>query len=483
MVQTYLNYIDGEWKPSISGNVFYGRNPANYEEILGAYQASTAEDARLAIKSAAAAFPNWKNKSAIERADVLYQLMPLLAAEKEKLAAIITKEVGKTMAAARKEVDASIQALKHFSGAANRLAGETVPAGNPETFAYTIKEPLGPVGVITPFNFPLGIGIYKIAPALIAGNTVVYKPHNDTVQIAARLVELFIEAGTPKGVLNLVTGDGDKVGQELGENRTLKAISFTGSSDVGLRLGRSVTNRGGKMQAEMGGKNATVILEDADLDKAVSGIVISGLLNNGQSCTGTSRVIVPKNIAKTVTSKLVEKATAIRVGDGFNENVENGPVANEAQLQKYLHYVDIAVKEGAKLECGGKRLFGEGKDKGYFVAPTVLSGVTSEMTIAQEEVFAPVVAIMEVDSFDEAIAVANQTNFGLSSAIYTTNLQKAHEFVRRVETGVTHINIPSNHYENQLPFGGKKNSSIGPREQGSTALDFWVDTKAVYLKP
>lgn len=237
------------------------------------------------------------------------------------------------------------------------------------------------------------------------------------------------------------------------------------------------------MQAEMGGKNATVILEDADLDKAVSGIVISGLLNNGQSCTGTSRVIVPKNIAKTVTSKLVEKATAIRVGDGFDESMENGPVANEAQLRKYLHYVDIAVKEGAKLECGGKRLLGEGKDKGYFVAPTVLSGVTPEMTIAQEEVFAPVVAIMEVDSFEEAIAVANQTDFGLSSAIYTTNLQKAHEFVRRIETGVTHINIPSNHYENQLPFGGKKNSSIGPREQGSTALDFWVDTKAVYHKP
>ena len=483
MVETYSNYVGGEWLASETGRTFQQTNPANTEEILGFFQESSVEDTKKAINAAVDAFPEWKQTTAFQRADILYRVMSLIENDKEALAVIITKEVGKTIGAARKEVEASVKALKHFIGTVNQLSGETVPSNDPDTFAYTLREPLGAVGVITPFNFPLGIGIFKIAPALIAGNTVVYKPTNETARIAVKLVEMFEEAGIPKGVLNMVTGEGPVVGHEMATNESLKAISFTGSTNVGLSLGKTVRNRGGRMQAEMGGKNATVILEDADFEEATSGAIISGMFNNGQSCTGTSLVIVPKSISQEITAKLVDKAKAIKVGDGFAEDSENGPIANERQLDKYLHYIDVAKKEGATIECGGERLMDDGKEKGYFVAPTVLSSVTTDMKIAQEEVFGPVIGIIEVDSYDEAIDIANNTEFGLSSSIYTKDLHKAHDFVGRIETGVTHVNIPSNLFENQLPFGGKKKSSLGPREQGSTALDFWLDTKAVYMKP
>ncbi|WBL14464.1 aldehyde dehydrogenase family protein [Sutcliffiella sp. NC1] len=482
-VKTYYNYINGEWVASETGETYPSINPANTSEVLGYFQKSNANDVQKAIESAKDAFSTWKNVSPISRGDILFKLIFLIEQEKEELATIITKEVGKTIEAARKEVDATVQALKHFSGEANRLSGETVPAINPETFACTIQEPLGVVAVVTPFNFPLGIAIYKIAPSMLAGNTIIYKAASDTSLIAVKVVELFEKAGMPKGVLNMITGPGSVVGEALGTNPQIKALSFTGSSDVGIHLGKLVTAHGGKMQAEMGGKNATIILEDADLEEAVQSVVISGFYNNGQSCTGTSRVIVPKSISKRVIEKLVEKAKEIKVGNGIDEGFDNGAIANKHQLNTYLHYVNSAISEGAVLEFGGKQLMDGEKSEGYFVEPTVFSKVTKDFTIAQEEIFGPVVAVMEVETFEEAIELANGTEFGLSSAIFTKDLQKAFEFIRKIETGVTHVNIPSNHYENQLPFGGKKTSSIGPREQGSSALDFWLDTKTVYIKP
>jgi aldehyde dehydrogenase (NAD+) len=483
MVTTYFNYIDGEWIASKSGHTFTQVNPADTGKVLGYFQDSSAEDAKDAISAAVKAFPEWKSTTVFARRDILYRVMTYMEKDKEALATIITKEVGKTISAARKEVDAAVNALKHFIGAVHQLSGETIPSHDPATFAYTLKEPLGAVGVITPFNFPLGIGIFKIAPALIAGNTVVYKPTNETAQVAVKLVERFEQAGIPKGVLNMVTGEGSVVGHEMAVNPALEAISFTGSTDVGLSLGKTVRNRGGKMQAEMGGKNATVILEDADFENAVKGAIISGMYNNGQSCTGTSLVIVPKNIAGTIKDMLVKEAKEISVADGFSEGADNGAIANERQLNKYLHYIKVAKEEGAIIEFGGERLMDQGRDKGYFVAPTVLSHVSTDMRVAQEEIFGPVIGIIEVDSYDEAVDIANNTDFGLSSSIYTKDLNKAHDFVARIETGVTHVNIPSNLFENQLPFGGKKKSSIGPREQGSRALDFWLETKAVYMKP
>lgn len=480
---TYLNFINGEWTPSVTGKIYSSVNPANTKEVLGYFQSSNTEDVTMAIQAADAAFPAWSETPAPVRGEVLFKLIQLLEQQREHLAEIITKEVGKSYREAKGEVEKTIQAMKQFSGEATRLTGETIPSYNQEIFGYTVREPLGVVGVIAPYNFPLGIGIWKIAPAIIAGNTVVFKPASTTSLISVKIIELFTIAGVPAGVLNMVTGSGSVIGKELGQNKLLKAISFTGSTDVGVALGKDVTAHGGKMQAEMGGKNPAVILEDADIDAAIDSIVTSGFLDNGQRCTGTSRLLVPKAISRTVIDKLVKKAESLVIGNGMTEGVDNGAVIDENQLTIYLHYVKSAIDEGATLETGGKQLTeGEFAD-GYFVAPTVFSGVTPDMTIAKEEIFGPVIGVIEVDNYEHALAIANDIEFGLSSTIYTKDLKKAFHFVRHVQSGVTHVNLPSTYFENAFPFGGKKESSIGPREQGSTALDFWTEIKTVYMKP
>ncbi|PLR78325.1 aldehyde dehydrogenase family protein [Bacillus sp. V3-13] len=482
MIKTYHNYINGKWVTSVSGKTFPSINPAN-QEVLGYFQTSTVEDVQEAIRAAEDAFPGWANTPAPVRGEVLFKLIYHLEEEKEELARIITKEVGKSLRESRGEVLKTIQAMKQFSGEATRLNGETIPSYDSNIFGYTVREPLGVVGVIAPFNFPLGIGIWKIAPAITAGNTVIFKPASTTTLISVKIVELFEKSGVPSGVINMVTGSGSVIGKELGENVKLKAVSFTGSTDVGVALGKAVTAHGGKMQAEMGGKNPAIILEDADIDMAVNSIVTSGFLDNGQRCTGTSRLIVPRSISKTVIQKLVKKAEALKIGNGFEEGVDNGPVIDENQLTIYLHYVKTAIEEGAVLETGGKRLTDGYLADGYFVAPTVFSQVTPNMMIAKEEIFGPVIGVIEVDSYEEALEVANNIEFGLSSTIYTKDLQKAFHFVRNIQSGVTHVNLPSTYFENQYPFGGKKQSSIGPREQGSTALDFWTEIKTVYINP
>ncbi|MBO1001204.1 aldehyde dehydrogenase family protein [Pseudogracilibacillus auburnensis] len=482
MSHTYYNYINGEWVSSKTNETYASINPANTEEVLGYFQSSNEEDVELAIQSAENAFADWANTAVPKRGNVLFTLIQLLEEKKEELATIITKEVGKSFREANGEVNKTIEAMKQFSGEANRMTGETVPSNSSEIFGYTIREPLGVVGVIAPYNFPLGIGIWKIAPAIIAGNTVIFKPASNTSLISIKIIELFEEAGVPAGVINMVTGSGSVIGNAIGNHPKIKAVSFTGSTNVGLALGKAVSTRGAKMQAEMGGKNPSIILEDANIDETVENLVISGFLDNGQRCTGTSRVIVLKSIAKELTEKLVARADKLVIGEGFRENVDNGPVVDEGQLNTYLHYVQSAIDEGATLEYGGKRLTENGLDKGYFVAPTIFSNVTKEMTIFREEIFGPVIGITTVDTYEEALELANDSEFGLSSTIYTNDLNKAFHFVRNVESGVTHVNIPSNYFENQYPFGGKKASSIGPREQGSTTLDFWTDYKTVYIK-
>ncbi|MFC7688120.1 aldehyde dehydrogenase family protein [Ureibacillus sp. GCM10028918] len=482
MTETYFNYIDGEWVQAISGELYTSINPANKDSILGYFQKSDQRDIEVAIEAAEKAFKTWSKMAVPERGEVLFKLINLLEEQKEELAAIITKEVGKTYKNSLGEVQKTIEAMKQFSGEATRLTGETIPSNDPEIFGYTVREPLGVVGVIAPYNFPLGIGIWKIAPAIVAGNTVVFKPASNTSLISIKIIELFEKAGVPKGVINMVTGPGGVIGQAIGNQPKIKAVSFTGSTEVGLALGRAVTNRGGKIQAEMGGKNASIVLEDADLDETIKNIVISGFFDNGQRCTGTSRLIVPRAISKEVITRLVEAAESLTIGDGFDENADNGPIIDENQLNLYLEHIQVSIQDGAVLECGGKRLVDNGRDKGYFLAPTVFSNVNSEMRIFREEIFAPVIAVIEVDSYEEALDVANDSEFGLSSTIYTKDLAKAMHFVKHIETGVTHVNIPSNYFENQYPFGGKKASSLGPREQGSTALEFWTEYKTVYIK-
>ncbi|MBM7551654.1 aldehyde dehydrogenase family protein [Thalassobacillus pellis] len=480
---TYQNYIGGEWVPSSSGETYASINPARTSEVLGYFQKSNQTDVKEAILSAREAFPEWAATPAPVRGDVLFNLIRLLEDRFEELAVLITKEVGKSYRDAKGEVTKTIQAMKQFSGEANRLTGETVPSYDADIFGYTVREPLGVVGLIAPYNFPLGIGIWKIAPAIIAGNTVVFKPASNTSLISVKIMEMLEAAGVPAGVVNMVTGPGSVVGKEFGENPEIKAVSFTGSTQVGTELGKAVTQRGGRMQAEMGGKNPTIVLEDADMEHAVESIVISGFHDNGQRCTGTSRLILLRSIADEFIARLIEKAEALEVGDGFDPGVDNGPVVDENQLNTYLHYVESAIEEGATLKFGGERLTDEGRGEGYFVAPTIFTNITPEMTIFHEEVFGPVVAVTVVDTYEEAIELANQSDFGLSSSIFTKSLDKALTFTKQIQSGVTHVNVPSNYFENQFPFGGKKNSSIGPREQGSTALDFWTETKTVYMKP
>ncbi|MED1724498.1 aldehyde dehydrogenase family protein [Brevibacillus parabrevis] len=483
MTTTHKNYINGEWVDSHTGQVFPSTNPANTSEVLGYFQKSDGLDARSAIEAAAQAFPDWAKKSAPVRGEFLFTLIRLLEEQKEELAAIITSEVGKTLREARGEVLKTIASMKQLTGEATRLTGQTVPSFDERVLGYTVREPIGVFAIIAPWNFPLGIGLWKIVPAILAGNTVVFKPASNTSLISVKLTELLIESGVPKGVVNLVTGPGSVIGDELSNHPLIKGISFTGSSEVGLALGKAVGARGGKIQAEMGGKNPAIILADADIDLAIDCIVTSGFFDNGQRCTGTSRVLVVPEVAEEVKRKLVERARSLKVGNGFDPESHNGPVVDEHQLNLYLHYVQKGIEEGGVLECGGQRLTDGDLANGYFVAPTVFTGITQEMTIAKEEIFAPVIAVIDVESFDHAMEIANQVEFGLSSTIFTNDLQKAFQFVKGIQSGVTHVNMPSTHFESQFPFGGKKISGLGPREQGESALDFYVETKTVYIRP
>ncbi|QRG70274.1 aldehyde dehydrogenase family protein [Brevibacillus choshinensis] len=483
MTNTYQNYIDGKWVPSHTGDVFTSTNPANIDEVVGYFQKSDGEDARAAIESAARAFPQWSKTPAPVRGEFLFALIHLLEQRKEELAETITREVGKTLREARGEVNKTITSMKQLTGEATRLTGQTVPSFDERVVGYTVRDPIGVFAIIAPWNFPLGIGLWKIVPAIIAGNTVVFKPASNTSLISVKLMELLIESGVPAGVVNMVTGPGAVIGDELANNPIIKGISFTGSSEVGLSLGKAVGSRGGKIQAEMGGKNPAIILGDADIDLAIDCIVTSGFFDNGQRCTGTSRVLVVPEVADQVKSKLIERAKSMKVGDGFDPESHNGPVVDEHQLNLYLHYVQKGIEEGATLACGGQRLTDGTLGNGYFVAPTVFTGVTQEMTIAREEIFGPVIAVIDVESFEHAMEVANQVEFGLSSTIFTNDLRKAFDFVKGIQSGVTHVNMPSTHFESQYPFGGKKISGLGPREQGESALDFYVETKTVYIRP
>ncbi|MGG4498840.1 aldehyde dehydrogenase family protein [Brevibacillus reuszeri] len=482
MTATYQNYINGEWVASHTGQVFASTNPAQTAEVLGYFQKSDGADARSAIEAAASAFDTWSKTPAPVRGEFLFSLIQLLEKQKEDLAVTITREVGKTLREARGEVNKTITSMKQLAGEATRLTGQTVPSFDERVIGYTVREPIGVFAIIAPWNFPLGIGLWKIVPAIIAGNTVVFKPASNTSLISVKLVELLIEAGVPAGVVNLVTGPGSVIGDELANNPLIKGISFTGSSEVGLALGQAVGARGGKIQAEMGGKNPAIILADADIDLAIDCIVTSGFFDNGQRCTGTSRVLVVPEVAEQVKAKLIERAKSMKIGNGFDPESSNGPVVDEHQLNLYLHYVQKGIEDGGVLECGGKRLVDGDLANGYFVAPTVFTGVTQEMTIAKEEIFGPVIAVIDVESFEHAMEIANQVEFGLSSTIFTNDLQKAFHFVKGIQSGVTHVNMPSTHFESQFPFGGKKISGLGPREQGESALDFYVETKTVYIR-
>ncbi len=480
-MDTYRNFIGGKWIESGSSRTIQNVNPANTNDVLGTIRQATREEARAAVEAAANAFPSWRATPAPTRGRILSRAARLLEDHKEELSQLLTREEGKTIAESRGELQRSINVADFCAGESRRMNGETIQSELPMNFAYTIKQPLGVVACVTPWNFPVAIPVWKIAPALVAGNSVVFKPASLTPATAVRIVELFEEAGVPAGVLNLVLGSGSDAGDEIIGHPAVKAVSFTGSNGVGIRLYEQVSRRGAKCQCEMGGKNPVVVLEDADMGLAVESTAQGAFGSSGQRCTATSRAIVVNDVADEFVERIAARAKSMRIGKGADSSTEMGPSVDESQFNTVLEYIDIGREDGATLVCGGSRAAGEGLDKGYFVQPTVFDRVTTDMRIAREEIFGPVLSVLRVKDFEEAMQVANDSEFGLSSSIFSNDAPRIFRFVDEIETGMTHINSPTTGGEAHIPFGGIKGTGIGDREQGSTALDFYTDLKVVYV--
>jgi alpha-ketoglutaric semialdehyde dehydrogenase len=474
------NFINGRWVESRSGKTLERRNPANLKEVTSVAPLSAREEVREAIAAAKAAFPAWRETPAPVRGKVLARAAALMEKQKDALARTLCREEGKTLKEALVEVQRSINILEFTAGEGRRMGGETIPSEFVKNIAYTIKQPLGVVGAITPWNFPVAIPVWKAAPALVAGNTMVLKPAELTPECAAKVVEIFQEAGAPAGVLNMVLGAGEEVGDELLQDREVRAISFTGSNEIGSMIYSLAARQMKKCQCEMGGKNPVVVLRDADLALAVEAVVTGAFGSSGQRCTATSRVVVEEAVADRFVEMLVERSRKLKTGNGLDADVDVGPLVDEQQLKTVLRYLEIGKKE-ARLMLGGGRLSGPTFDDGYFVAPTVFDHVAWDSVIAQEEIFGPVISVIRVKDFEDALRVANSVKYGLSSSIYTNDARKIFEFIDRIETGMTHVNAPTVASEAQLPFGGMKATGVGLREIGRVAIDFYTELKAVYI--
>jgi len=475
------NYVNGEWIGSATGRTTPNVNPADTSEVLGTVPAQDRETVQKAIAAARAALPAWRSTPGPKRGAILFEALRLMRERAEELATAMTREEGKTLAESRGEVSKSMNVLEFIAGEGRRLAGETLPSEMPKTVAYTVREPVGVVGIVTPWNFPIAIPVWKMAPALVAGNTVVFKPASLTPWTAELLVRIFVDAGLPAGVLNFVTGSGAQVGDEIVNSPHTRAISFTGSNEIGMHLYQSASRLGKKVQCEMGGKNAVVVLADADLDLAADAICQGAFGSTGQRCTATSRVVVESAVASPLASRIVERARRIVVGNGMREGVTMGPSVDASQLKTVLDGIETARKEGARLLLGGERLTGGDLARGFFVAPTVFGGVTARMALSKEELFGPVLAIQEATDFDDAMKLANDVPYGLSSSIFTLDVNRVFSYLDRIEAGIVHVNSPTVGGEAQLPFGGVKATGVGPREQGRTAIEFYTELKTVYV--
>ena len=481
-MRSYQNFIGGEWVSAASGKTFTNQNPADSREAVASYQQSGQAEAAAAIAAAQSAFAGWAAMTPVARGRILSKASQLLEAKKAELAELLTREEGKTLAEATGEVQRSADIFRFFGGLSYTIGGQTIPHDLPNNLLYTRREPLGVVGLITPWNFPIAIPAWKLAPALVSGNAVVLKPASQAPAMSFELAKVLAEAGLPKGVLNVVTGDGRAVGGELATNANVAALSFTGSLKVGAQVYQQLAERMARAQMEMGGKNPTIVLADADLDLAARLVAIAGFGLTGQACTATSRVIVEKSVAAQFTEKLIEKAKAIVVGHGLKPGVTMGPAVNEQEFKGNFDYIDIAKNEGGTVVYGGARLSDGELAHGYFMQPTIITGVTPPMCIAREEVFGPVIAIIAVENFDEAIAVANGVDVGLSASIVTRDLKKAMLYSERIQAGVVKINQISTGLALQAPFGGvKKSSTDSFKEQGAGAIDFYTRIKTVYL--
>ena len=477
---TYQNFIGGEWIASTSKKLVPSLNPANIDEVLGHVPLSTLDEARAACDAAAEAYKAWRKVPAPRRGAIVMQAARLMAERREEIARALTVEEGKLLVESRGELQRSINIVE-FTGAYGRqLGGSTVPLELANNFGYTLRAPLGVCALITPWNFPVAIPVWKIAPALVAGNTVVFKPAIPTPETSRMVVQCFVDAGVPPGVLNMVFGGSD-VGAELVDHPATRAVSFTGSNQVGGDVYVRAARRGIRAQCEMGGKNPVIVMDDADLDLAVAGTVQGAFGSTGQRCTATSRAIVIDAVADAFLEKLVPAAQAMRLGNGLRDDVQIGPIVSDSQLARVLEYIDIGRAEGAELLSGGARAEEGELARGYFVGATVFDQVRPEMRLAREEIFGPVLAVVRVRSLEEALEVANSVDYGLTSSIYTRDISRMFRYIDEVETGITHVNSPTLGGEAQMPFGGTKATAVGPSEQGTEVFDFYTQTKAVYV--
>ena len=479
--RVFKNFIDGEWVESSTGETFEDRNPADTRDVVGIFQKSGKADVDAAIDAAKRAFAKWRLVPAPKRAEIVYRAGEMLMERKEEYSRDMTREMGKIIKETRGDVQEAIDTAYYMAGEGRRMFGPTTPSELPNKFAMAVRQPLGVCAMITPWNFPMAIPSWKLLPAIVCGNTCVIKPAQDTPLSTFNLVRTLSDAGVPKGVINIVSGFGSRIGAPLMEHPEVRAISLTGSTDVGRIVGTTAAKSFKHCSLELGGKNPMIVLDDANLDLAIDGGLWGGFGTTGQRCTATSRIIVQKGIYNEFVERYVERAKALKVGNGLDETVEMGPAVNEAQLKTDLDYVQIGQSEGARMKCGGHRLDKGDLQYGWFLEPTVFVDVDPKMRIAQEEIFGPVVSIIPCDDLENAIEIANNIEYGLSSALYTKDVNKAFTAMRDLHAGITYINAPTIGAEVHLPFGGVKATGNGHREGGFGAIDFYTEWKSIYV--
>ncbi len=479
--QHYQNFIGGTWRDSRGGETFASTNPARTSDIIGYYQKSNAADIEDAVEAAAQAQRGWAATPAPERGEILYRTAAILERRKEELAELMTREMGKILRETRGDVQVAIDVAKFMAGEGRRAEGETVPSALPNKFCMTIRHPLGIVGIITPWNFPMAIPAWKSLPALLAGNVVILKPASDTPLLALKLAECLQEAGLPAGVLNVITGPGGSLGDAIASHPRINMISLTGSTEVGRRVAEICGRDLRRCALELGGKNAVVVLEDADLDLAAASVSTGAFGTTGQRCTATSRVIVQRSAQKAFTERLAAAAEKLRIGDGLDPQVDMGPLVNTGRVKAVHEYTEIGKREGAQLVMGGQPMREGAYSEGAFYQPTIFTDVSPAMRIAREEVFGPFVSIMPVDSFEEAIAVVNSSDYGLSTSVFTESSRLTFRALREIESGLIYFNAPTTGSEIHLPFGGMKASGNGHRELGTHAVEEFSETKTIYV--
>ncbi|MFW6202303.1 MAG: aldehyde dehydrogenase family protein [Gemmatimonadota bacterium] len=481
MADRYQNHIDGAWAAPSTGEHFENRNPADRTDLIGEWPRSGAEDVQRAVESARRGFERWRDTAAPQRGDVIRRVGDILTERKEEIARVMTREMGKVLEETRGDVQEGIDTAYYAATEGRRLFGHTVPSELPDKWAMTYRRPIGVCGIITPFNFPLAIPTWKIFPALVCGNSVIFKPAEDVPHTATIFVEVLLEAGLPPEAVQLVHGYGEEVGAALVEHPDVPVVSFTGSTSTGSKIGEVCGRMHKRLSLEMGGKNAQIVMPDANMELALDGVLWGAFGTTGQRCTATSRLLLHESIQDEFLDRLLERTRELRLGDGLDEDVDVGPLINEQALDKVTSYIEVAREEGDEILLGGERATGDGLDDGFFFRPTILRGVRPGTRLACEEVFGPVLSVIRFTELDEAIRINNEVDYGLSSAIYTEDVRTAFRAMRELDNGITYINAPTIGAEAHLPFGGVKQTGNGHREGGWEVYEFYTETKVLYV--